>query len=120
MRTLIGVATLAAVLLAPAARALDGDAARGATVYERCSACHSPDADRVGPRHRGVVGRRAGSVEGFAYSVAVRRSGIVWNEVALQRWLADPQSLIPGQRMGFRLNDAQERADVIAYLKTLR
>jgi cytochrome c len=103
-----------------AAHALDGDATRGAAVYERCAACHSPDADRVGPRHRGVVGRRAGSIEGFAYSTAMKRSGVVWDEAALEKWLTDPQAFIPGQRMGFRLGNPRERADVIAYLKTLR
>ena len=97
----------------------DGDAARGAQVYERCQACHSPDADRVGPRHRGVVGRKAGSISGFAYSTALKNAGFVWTEERLDCWLADPQKLVPGQRMGFRLNDPRERADVIAYLRTL-
>jgi cytochrome c len=120
MRISLCAAAIAAALLPSAAHALEGDAARGAQVYERCAACHSPDADRVGPRHRGVVGRRAGSIDGFPYSAAVKRSGIVWDEAALEKWLTDPQALIPGQRMGFRLGSAQDRADVIAYLKTLR
>jgi cytochrome c len=120
MRTFLCGAALAAALLPAKAGAIDGDATRGAQVYERCSACHSPDADRVGPRHRGVVGRRAGSVVGFPYSAALKRSGIVWDEASLERWLTDPQSFIPGQRMGFRLGNAQERADVVAYLKTLK
>jgi cytochrome c len=113
----LGIAVVAAPF---AARALDGDAARGEQVYERCMGCHSPDADRIGPRHRGVVGRRAGSVAGFAYSPALRKSGVVWDAAALEKWLTDPQAFIPGQRMGFRLGNAQERADVIAYLATLR
>ena len=113
-------AVLAAAFLPFAAHALEGDAGRGAKVYERCGACHSPDADRVGPRHRGVVGRRAGSIDGFPYSAALKRSGVIWDEASLEKWLTDPQAFIPGQRMGFRLGDAQERADVIAYLKTLR
>jgi cytochrome c len=120
MRISLCAAAIAAALLPSAAHALEGDAARGAQVYERCAACHSPDADRVGPRHRGVVGRRAGSIEGFPYSAAVKRSGVVWDEASLEKWLTDPQALIPGQRMGFRLGSAQDRADVIAYLKTLR
>jgi cytochrome c len=87
-------------------------------VYEqRCSGCHSLDANRVGPAHRGVHGRRAGTAPAFAYSDAVRRSGIVWNDATLDRWLANPQALIPGQRMNFRIADPRERADVIAYLK---
>lgn len=98
-----------------------GDAARGRIAYEeRCGGCHAVDADRVGPRHAGVFGRRAGSVKGFDYSPALERSGIVWDEATLERWLADPEALVPGQRMGYRLGDAALRADIVAYLATLR
>ncbi len=76
-------------------------------------------ADRIGPRHAGVVGRRAGSVAGFAYSDALVRSGLTWNAQSLDRWLADPEAVVPGQRMGYRLADAQARADIVAYLATL-
>ena len=117
MGLLIGATLLA--LLPPRALAA-GDAARGAQVYEaRCAGCHSVQADRVGPRHAGVVGRQAGSVPGFAYSPALRKSGITWDAATLERWLADPEALVPGQRMGYRLGDASQRADVIAYLATL-
>ena len=109
---------IAVSLALMAAPAVAGDPGRGAALYERrCSGCHSLDADRVGPRHRGVFGRAAGSLPDFAYSAALRRSGIVWDETTLDRWLANPQSLVPGQRMGFRLNDAGERADIIVYLR---
>jgi cytochrome c len=64
-----------------------------------------------------VHGRRAGTAPNFAYSDAVRRAGIVWNDATLDRWLTNPQGLIPGQRMNFRIADPRERADVIAYLK---
>lgn len=98
----------------------DGDAARGQASYEaRCGGCHAVDTDRVGPRHAGVLGRRAGSVPGFAYSEALRRSGLTWTADRLARWLEDPEALIPGQRMGYRLGDAQVRADIVAYLATL-
>lgn len=114
---LIGATLLA--LMPPRALAA-GDAARGAQVYEaRCAGCHSVQADRVGPRHAGVVGRQAGSVPGFAYSPALQKSGITWDAATLERWLADPEALVPGQRMGYRLGDASQRADVIAYLATL-
>lgn len=97
-----------------------GDALRGAKTYEaRCGGCHSVAADRIGPRHAGVFGRRAGSVDGFDYSDALKASRIVWNAKTLEAWLADPEALVPGQRMGYRLGDAAERADVIAYLATL-
>lgn len=110
----------AMLLLASAVHAAGGDAVRGQAAYEaRCGGCHSVAADRVGPRHAGVFGRRAGSVEGFAYSDALRKSGLTWDAVSLERWLADPEALVPGQRMGYRLNDAQARADIVAYLATL-
>jgi cytochrome c len=112
----------ASVLLAglslglPGARA--GDAAHGRDIYEtRCFACHSLDANRVGPKHRGVYGRAAGAVPGYAYSAALKASGIVWEAGTLDRWLAGPRSLVPGTKMTFSLPDAADRADVIAYLK---
>lgn len=98
-----------------------GDALRGQALYQaRCAACHSPDFNGVGPAHRGVFGRAAGMAPGYAgYSVALKRSGLVWTEANLHRWLSDPEALVPGQAMGFSVPDAGERADVIAYLRTL-
>jgi cytochrome c len=96
---------------------LAGNADRGAETYEnRCTGCHSLDANRVGPAHRGVVGRRVGTARGFEYSDALRGANFVWTEALIQRWLTNPEALIPGQQMGFRLGDAQERADVAAFL----
>lgn len=95
------------------------DAARGEQLYEsRCFGCHAIDANRIGPMHRGVVGRKAGSVAGFAYSPGLRNATTVWNEDTLDRWLTNPQAFIPGARMGFRVAEPADRADVIAYLKT--
>lgn len=116
-------ALLAAAFLsstaAPAAFA--ADAAHGEEIYNsRCIACHSPDANRVGPKHRGVVGRTAGTVPDFAYSQAVRNSGVVWSEETLDTWLTNPQAFIPGQRMNFKVADPADRANLIAYLKTLQ
>jgi cytochrome c len=97
-----------------------GDAMRGQQIYEsRCVACHSPDANRVGPMHRGVFGRKAGSVVNYNYSKAVLGSDVVWNDQTLDQWLTNPQVLIPGQKMNFKVANPQDRADVIAYLKTL-
>jgi cytochrome c len=94
-----------------------GDAVRGQQLYEsRCIACHSIDASRVGPAHKGVVGRKAGSVAGYDYSPAMKGSGIVWTMVTLDRWLADPEKTIPGQKMGYSVPDAKDRADLIAWL----
>lgn len=94
---------------------------RGEQAYEaRCAGCHSVATDRVGPRHAGVFGRRAGSVPGFAYSSALAASGLVWTAETLDRWLANPEAVVPGQRMGYQLGDAQARAEIVAFLSTLR
>lgn len=93
------------------------DAGRGEELYEaRCGACHALDAHRVGPLHRGVVGRRAGTVPGYAYSEALRRSKVVWSAETLDRWLADPERFVRGQKMGYRVENAADRADLIAFL----
>lgn len=95
-----------------------GDASRGEQLYEsRCIACHSLDENRVGPKHRGVYGRKAGSVPDFAYSMALTASKIVWSDTTLNRWLSNPEALIPGQRMNFQVQSAEDRADLIAFLR---
>jgi cytochrome c len=112
----LGAAGILFTSSGPAAAA--GNPARGATLYEdKCSGCHSVDANRIGPAHRGVFGRKAGLAPGFSYSPAVRKSKIVWNEKTLDLWLTNPGKTIPGSRMGFQLSDATQRADVIAFLK---
>jgi cytochrome c len=114
----IGLA--AALLLASVAgdARAEGDPARGAALYARCQGCHSIERNRVGPMHRGLFGRRAGSVEGFSYSIAMQSSGIVWDEGTLDAFLADPRGVVPGTRMTYAgIADAQERANLIAYLK---
>lgn len=99
----------------------DGDAARGRQLYEsRCIACHSPDMNRVGPMHRGVFGRRAGSLPDYSYSRALKVADFVWNEQTLDKWLTNPQAFVPGQKMSFKVVKAEDRADIIAYLRTLR
>jgi cytochrome c len=109
---------LTAACAAFAVQAVAADAARGKQLYEsRCIACHSIDDNRVGPAHKGVFGRRAGAVNGYDYSAAVKKSKVVWNERTLDRWLANPESLIPGQKMGYSVPEAADRADLIAYLR---
>jgi cytochrome c len=104
--------------MAAAATAAAADAERGHELYDSwCGGCHSLDANRVGPAHRGVYGRKAGSAPGFAYSPAVRSASVVWGEATLDAWLTNPQALIPGQRMNFRVAAGEDRADIIAYLK---
>ena len=98
-----------------------GDAARGQALYAaQCSACHSVDAHKNGPAHRGVFGRRVGSAPGYKYSDELAASRMRWTAQTLNAWLTDPEDLVPGQRMGVQVDDAQARADLIAWLATLR
>ena len=106
-----------AVALAVAA-ATAADPEKGKEIYGRCLACHAVEYDRVGPRHCGVVGRHAGSIPGFAYSDAMKRSKLTWSEKTLDRFLAAPMKAVPGTTMTYAgVPDAKERADLIAYLK---
>jgi cytochrome c len=97
------------------------DAAAGKTAFNACSACHSVNgSDGIGPPLNGVVGRKAGAAAGFTYSPALKRANITWDAGNLDRYLADPQKAIPGNRMPFSgMPDASARADIVAYLGTL-
>jgi cytochrome c len=88
-------------------------------VESRCFACHSLDANRVGPALRGVVGRMAGKAEGFDYSQALATATHRWDNLRIKAWLSDPEQLLPGQRMNYRLEQPQDREDVVAYLASL-
>ena len=115
------VALAAASVFAVAApERAPGDPVRGKTLYQVCMGCHSLDENDVGPRHRGVVGRVAGTVPDYAYSPALKNSHIVWGPDTLDRWLTNPQALVPGAKMFFAMPSAQDRADVIAYLTEQR
>ena len=94
-----------------------GDPVHGKTLYQACESCHSINDNDIGPRHRGVVGRRAGSIADYSYSSALKNSGLTWDEATLNRWLINPSALVPGTKMFFKIDDAQSRADIIAYLK---
>ena len=120
MNTDISIA-LAVALMAVAPNAFGaGDAVRGQQLYEsRCVACHSVDQSRVGPAHQGVFGRRAGRVADYDYSPALKASRLVWSERTLDAWLTNPERMIPGQKMGYQVTDANDRADLIAYLKAV-
>ena len=94
-----------------------GDPQAGEAIYPRCAACHALAYDRVGPRHCGVIGRPAGSVAGFEYSRAMKRSKLTWTRENLERFLADPVGTVPGTTMAYAgVPDAKERADLIAFL----
>jgi cytochrome c len=113
-----GVIGILVVSLAHAgAPAKHGDPAHGKALYQSCEACHSIEENDVGPKHRGVVGRKAGSVAGYVYSPALKASGITWDENTLDTWLVNPSALVPGTKMFYKIDDPQARADIIAYLK---
>jgi cytochrome c len=116
--TAILVATLAAPALA---QMPPGNATAGEKVFTQCKTCHVTTAgvNRIGPSLHDVVGRKAGIVPKFAYSVANKSSGIVWTEAKLFQYLEAPRKVVPGTKMAFAgLKKPQDRADVIAYLKT--
>jgi cytochrome c len=94
-----------------------GNAARGQILYQGCQDCHSIEKNDVGPMHKGVVGRTAGTVPGYNYSPALRNAKIVWTEENLDKWLTDPQQLVPGTKMFYEVQNPQDRADLIAFLK---
>ncbi|MGF6228030.1 cytochrome c [Inquilinus ginsengisoli] len=108
----------AALLGAPLPAAAQ-DAAAGERAFRtRCATCHSlePGQNRAGPSLAGVIGRKAGSVEGARYSQGLRDSGITWDAQSLDGFLADPRKAVPGTSMTVRLADAAQRAAIIAYL----
>jgi len=96
----------------------DGDAVQGKAVFEkRCTGCHAMAVDREGPRLAGVYGRRAGNIAGFTYSAGLKNSGVTWNDATLEKWLSDPDLMVPDNNMSFSVSKAKERRDLIAYLK---
>ncbi|MBL8565039.1 MAG: c-type cytochrome [Hyphomicrobiaceae bacterium] len=128
-------AVLAAIVLAPAlgataARAELSEAGKiavakaGQIMFEhRCRSCHADDPAKqsYGPSLIGVAGRKAGGVEGFAYSDALKSSGIVWTDSALKAWMADNKSIMPGTRMRHvGVTDPDEQDFILSYLKTLK
>jgi len=99
---------------------IPGDAGQGKFVFEkRCVGCHAIEQNREGPRLAGVYGRAAGSTPQFSYSEALKKAHIIWNDDSLERWLADPDALIPGNDMEFAVRKPDERRNLIAYLKQL-
>jgi cytochrome c len=118
MRAHLQAATAALVLAAAIAHA-EGDAGRGQKLFEECHACHSVErgTQEVGPSLHGVFGRRAGALDDFRYSPALKRSGITWTPLALDAYIADPQQAVPANRMPYAgMPEARDRADLIAYL----
>jgi len=95
-----------------------GDADRGKQLFEkRCTGCHSLDQEKEGPRLRNVYGRTAGSIPTFKYSDALKSAHVTWDDASLNKWLTDTESLIPDNDMSFHVPKADERADIIRFLK---
>jgi cytochrome c len=115
----VTLALLATLLLAGAARA-DGDAARGEIKFQDCAACHKLEsgANNVGPSLHGIFTRKAGELADFRYSPAIKRSGIAWSPETLDTFIAEPQAMVPGNRMPYAgMASPSDRADLIAYLQ---
>jgi len=97
------------------------DAAAGEKVFLQCKACHQVGETAknvVGPVLNGVIGRPAGSVAGYAYSEANKKSGLTWDEVTFREYIKDPKAKVPGTKMAFPgLKDEQKLNDLVAYLK---
>lgn len=115
--------TLALLLLGSvtsgAANGALADTEAEALYGRRCGGCHSLDRNRIGPRHDAVFGSKAGTAPNYPYSDAVRQSSVIWDEDTLDRWLTNPQALIPGQKMGYRLGNPNERRAIIIFLKNV-
>jgi cytochrome c len=100
--------------------ALTGDAAKGKIVFAQCKSCHSLEAGKnmIGPSLHALIGRKAASEAGFAYSAGMTKSGLTWDEETLFHYLVSPMKDVPGTKMAFAgIKDAQKRADLVAYLK---
>lgn len=123
--TTLAAAALLAALAVPTGVLLQPETATaqakldGAALYQsKCGGCHSIATNRIGPAHKGVFGRKAGMAPGYKYSPALKASGIVWNDQTLDKWLQGPPKVVKGTKMFFTVNDAAQRAAIIAYLKS--
>jgi cytochrome c len=111
---------LTAGLMAAAAPAMAEDAnAGGVDFKQRCQTCHTGQPNAPGPSLKGLIGRKAGSTA-FNYSEALKGSGLTWTAANLDKFLTSPFKAVPGTRMLVSTPDAKRRADLIAYLATLK
>ena len=97
-----------------------GNPDRGEALFTKmCTGCHDLDHEKSGPRLRNVFGRRAGTVPNFPYSEGLKSAAVVWDEANLDKWLSDPSTVVHDNDMAFRLENAGQREDIIAYLKKM-
>ena len=98
--------------------ATTGDPQRGKELFEkRCGGCHSLDKDKEGPRLGNVFGRKAGTIPSFKFSDSLKSAQVVWNEASLDKWLIDTDAVVPDNDMDFHVPKADERADIIQFLR---
>jgi len=117
---IIGLLGCVTVVQAAAATKITGNAARGESVYVKCVGCHSPERNRTGPKHCGLIGRKAGTVDDFSYTQALQQSDIVWSEKTLNQFLSGPLIFIPGTAMAIAgISSEVDRRDLISYLASL-
>ena len=120
VRALLTPCAALSLALVAGAHAQTGSAAKGQMIFEsRCVACHSLDVNRVGPALGTVVGRVAGKAPDYFYSQALSGATHVWDRDKLLAWLTNPESVVPGQAMGYRVEMPEDRQDVVAYLASL-
>jgi len=123
IRTIAALSALSFLAsLSPAAAAQDDE---GMMAFNNaCRTCHSfkPDDNRLGPTLHGIVGRKAGSIEGFAFSPSMKSSGVTWDEATLDKFIASPDAVVNGNKMQpyGGIADAAERKKIVDYLKTLK
>ena len=114
-----GIAALLGVLALPQAHA--GDATHGEAIFKACAACHTDRPNALGPSLKGIYGRKAGALDDFHYSAAMKRADFVWDAANLKAYITDPQAKVKGNRMPFSgLQNPADIDDVIAYLQTLK
>lgn len=121
VRYVFSAIAAAGLLVAASGAALAQDAEAGKKVFNKCKVCHTLEEGqhKIGPSLAGVIGRPAGTAEGFKYSDAMKESGVVWDEASIDKYLADPKGFIPGNKMAFAgLKKEEERANVIAYIES--
>jgi cytochrome c len=112
-------AVLAILSASVASTAAQGTRSPGQLLYQaKCGGCHALDENRIGPRHRGVVGRPIASLSDFSYSPAIKKLHGVWTQARLDKWLQGPQNVAPGTKMYFSVSDPNDRKTIIAYLAT--